>query len=147
MPLPNPYFSQGYPQYQQAAMQQFQPNMQVPQNMLMPQQPQNSTIIHVQSEAQAREWAVAPNSSVTFIDDSSPYCYTKSMGMSMLEPPVFKRFRLVEEDASQQVSMQEQAQNNSQFDTTAFMTKEEFEPYKSIIEEMQKIAKELNGNG
>ena len=28
----------------------------------------------------------------------------------------------------------------------ADMTKEEFEPYKVIIEEMQKIAKELNGN-
>lgn len=139
MALFNPFFNQ----YQQAQMQQYQPNMMMPQNMAM-QQPQNSTIIHVQSEAQAREWTVAPNSSVTFIDDSSPYCYTKSMGMSMLEPPVFKRFRLVEEEAEQTV--QEPVQLNPQIDTSAFMTKEEFEPYKTIIEEMQKIAKELNGN-
>lgn len=146
MALLNPYFQQGMNPYQQAAMQQYQQNMMMqPQNM--PMQPtQNSTIIHVQSEAQAREWTVAPNSSVTFIDDSSPYCYTKSMGMSMLEPPVFKRFRLVEEETSPKPA-QEQVQNNPQLDTSSFMTKEEFEPYKQIIEEMQKIAKELNGNG
>ena len=130
MDYSNPYFQQGYNAFRQ-------PQQSFPQNVIM-QQPQNSTIIHVQSEAQAREWAIAPNSSVTFIDDSSPYCYTKSMGTSMLEPPVFKRFRLVEEeDTPQQV----QTQNDVQY-----MTKEEFEPYKSIIEEMQKIAKELNGS-
>lgn len=146
------YFVPGYSPFSQAALQQFQQNMPVqPQNMplqqnMQMQQPQQSMIIHVQSEAQAREWAVAPNSSVTFIDDSSPYCYTKSMGMSMLEPPVFKRFRLEEEEDPQQVPQQDQAQTTPQFDTSGFMTKEEFEPYKSIIEEMQKIAKELNGN-
>lgn len=136
MALLPPYYNQ----YQQGG---YQPNMMMPQNMAM-QQPQNSTIIHVQSEAQAREWSVAPNSSVTFIDDSSPYCYTKSMGMSMLEPPVFKRFRLVEEEAAPPQPMQ--TNNTQQTDNSIYMTKEEFEPYKSIIEEMQKIARELNGN-
>lgn len=123
-----PFVPQGYNGYQ---IPQFQQNI--------PVQPQNSTIIHVQSEAQAREWAVAPNSSVTFIDDKLPYCYTKSMGMSMLEPPVFKRFRLVEEELSQ-----EQPPPAPQIE---YMTKEEFEPYKTIIDEMQKVVKELNGDG
>ena len=59
----------------------------------------------------------------------------------MLEPPVFKRFKLVEEfDDPQPV------QEQPQVDLSAFMTKEEFEPYKAIIQEMQKIAKELNGD-
>ena len=55
---------------------------------------------------------------------------------------MFKCFKLVEVETSQQ-QPQETQQNN---DLSAFMTKEEFEPYKVIIEEMQKIAKELNGN-
>lgn len=115
--------------------QQFQPTQQF-------MQPQTNNIVHVQSEQQARAWAVAPNSSVMFIDDSSPHCYTKTMGMSQLEPPIFKCFKLVEVETSQQQT-QEPQQNA---DLSAFMTKEEFEPYKAIITEMQKIAKELNGN-
>lgn len=108
------------------------------------QQQQQSTIIHVQSEAQAREWAVAPNSSVTFIDDSRPYCYTKSMGMSQLEPPIFKRFRL-EEETDDMVARNPQT-SSAQIDLSEYMTKSEFEPFKAIIEDMQKIAKELTGN-
>ena len=115
--------------------QQFQPTQQF-------MQPQTNNIVHVQNEQQARAWTVAPNSSVMFIDDSSPHCYTKTMGMSQLEPPVFKCFKLVEVETSQQ-QVQEPQQNT---DLSAFMTKEEFEPYKAIITEMQKIAKELNGN-
>ena len=115
--------------------QQFQPVQQF-------MQPQTNNIVHVQNEQQARAWTVSPNSSVMFIDDSSPHCYTKTMGMSQLEPPIFKCFKLVEVETSQQ-QPQEPQQNN---DLSAFMTKEEFEPYKVIIEEMQKIAKELNGN-
>ena len=132
----NPY---GMNPYAQMAMQQYQQNMQMQQ----PQpQAQSNAIIHVPSEEVARRWDVAPNSSVMFIDDSSPHCYTKTMGMSQLEPPVFKCFKLVEVETSQQ-QVQEPQQNA---DLSAFMTKEEFEPYKAIITEMQKIAKELNGN-
>ena len=117
------------------------------QPMTMPvqtQAQQQSTIIHVQNEAQAREWVVAPNSSVTFIDDSRPYCYTKSMGMSQLEPPIFKRFRL-EEETDDMVRTQ-QSPSSTQIDMSEYMTKSEFEPFKAIIEDMQKIAKELTGN-
>lgn len=126
----NPYYNfNPYAQYQ--PVQQQQPQSQ-------------STIIHVQSEAQAREWAVAPNSSVTFIDDSRPYCYTKSMGMSQLEPPVFKRFRLEEE--TDEVAQPPQSPPSAQIDLSEYMTKSEFEPFKAIIQDMQKIAKELTGN-
>lgn len=126
----NPYYNfNPYAQYQ--PVQQQQPQTQ-------------STIIHVQSEAQAREWAVAPNSSVTFIDDSRPYCYTKSMGMSQLEPPVFKRFRLEEE--TDEAAQPPQSPPSAQIDLSEYMTKSEFEPFKAIIQDMQKIAKELTGN-
>ena len=118
---------------------------------LMPQpQSQSNTIIHVPSEEVARRWDVAPNSSVTFIDDSKPYCYTKSMGMSMLETPVFKRFRLVEQaeaaSESEQQSSADQQNATPQIDFSAYMTKAEFEPYMEIIKDMQKIVKELNGD-
>lgn len=114
----------------------------------MPQpQSQSNTIIHVPSEDVARRWDVAPNSSVTFIDDSKPYCYTKSMGMSMLEAPVFKRFRLVEEaEVASTESEQYQQIETPQIDLSEYMTKAEFEPYMAIIKDMQKIVKELNGD-
>lgn len=141
----NQFYGNGMNPYAQMAMQQFQQNMQMPQP-----QAQNNTIIHVPSEEVARRWDVAPNSSVTFIDDSKPYCYTKSMGMSMLEAPVFKRFRLVEEAESTNINNQEYTEQNpsaSQLDLSAYMTKAEFESYKAVIEDMQKIVKELNGDG
>lgn len=140
----NPY---GMNPYAQMAMQQYQQNMQMQQ----PQpQAQSNAIIHVPSEEVARRWDVAPNSSVTFIDDSKPYCYTKSMGMSMLEAPVFKRFKLVEETEPAPVSEEQTASDQqtpiSQIDLSAYMTKAEFESYRAIIEDMQKIVKELNGD-
>ena len=140
----NPY---GMNPYAQMAMQQYQQNMQMQQ----PQpQAQSNAIIHVPSEEVARRWDVAPNSSVTFIDDSKPYCYTKSMGMSMLEAPVFKRFKLVEETepvpASEEQTASDQQTLMPQIDLSAYMTKAEFESYRAIIEDMQKIVKELNGD-
>ena len=140
----NPY---GMNPYAQMAMQQYQQNLQMQQ----PQpQTQSNAIIHVPSEEVARRWDVAPNSSVTFIDDSKPYCYTKSMGMSMLEAPVFKRFKLVEETepvpASDGQTVSDQQTPMPQVDLSAYMTKAEFESYRAIIEDMQKIVKELNGD-
>ena len=137
MAYPNPYFPTNYNPYP----------VQYPQVMgqMQQAQPQSSSFIHVQSEAQAREWAVAPNTSITFIDDTKPYCYTKSMGASLLEPPVFKRFKLVEEDISDNTTNQSTT-TTQQIDLSEYLTKAEFAEYKSVIEDMQKIVKELNGN-
>lgn len=142
MAFGNQFYGGGIPPYTQMAMQQ----MQMPQ---MQPQTQSNAIIHVPSEEVARRWDVAPNSSVTFIDDSKPYCYTKSMGMSMLEAPVFKRFRLVEEAEPVLTNDNSETQNATtpQIDLSEYMTKAEFESYKAIIEDMQKIVKELNGDG
>ena len=123
--MPYPFFNYPYPQMQ----------------------PQNGNIVHVQSEEQARSWNVALGSSVTFIDDTKPYCYTKSMGLSQFEPPVFKRFRLVEETAPQSIqNAQEQASNTESVNLSDYLTKAEFEPFKSVIADMQVIVKELTGN-
>lgn len=147
MAFGNQFYGGGMNPYTQMAMQQFQQNMQMPQ---MQPQTQSNAIIHVPSEDVARRWDVAPNSSVTFIDDSKPYCYTKSMGMSMLEAPIFKRFRLVEEAEPAMTNENSEIQNQSgaaQINMSEYLTKAEFESYKAVIEDMQKIVKELNGDG
>lgn len=108
------------------------------------QQQQQSGFIHVQTEAQAREWSVAPGNSMTFIDDNAPFVYTKSQGMSQFDAPVFRRFRLVDETNAQSAQKpQEQPSTVEKDKLPEYITKAEFEPYKAIIE---RIEKELIGN-
>lgn len=146
MPFPNPYFidPNAYQQMQQMAMQQYR-NMQIPQ-----QTTQSNVIIHVASEEVARKWDVAPNCSVMFINDNEPYFYTKSAGASILETPVFKKFRITEEPdvpINNNNAVENNNDNiNNQIDLSAYITKAEFESYKSIINDMQKIVKEFNGS-
>ena len=64
-----------------------------------PQQIQNGGFIPVRSENEARNYPVAPGNSVTFKDESAPYVYTKTMGFSQLDRPIFEKFKLVKEDA------------------------------------------------
>lgn len=52
----------------------------------------------MQSEQEARAYPVAPGNSITFIDESRPYCYTKSVDMSQLDRPKFDKYRLVKEE-------------------------------------------------
>lgn len=107
-------------------------------------QQQQSGFIHVQTEAQAREWSVAPGNSMTFIDDNAPFVYTKSQGMSQFDAPVFRRFRLVDETNVQNVQKAQEPPSTVENDKLPeYITKAEFEPYKAIIE---RIEKELIGN-
>ena len=145
MPFPNPYFQGNFSPYPQIMQPQpYQPS--VPQTV---QQTQNSSFIHVQSETQAREWQVAPGGSVTFINDNAPYCYTKSLGLSQFDSPVFKRFRLVEEsDVPQNVqNTPETALQSQGIDLSAYVSKAEFEPICALISgikaELETIRKDL----
>ena len=83
----NPGFN---PYVQQMNQQQIQP-----QN----QQIQSGGLVSVRSEEEARNYPVAPGNSVTFKNESAPFVYTKTMGFSQLDRPVFERFRLVKEEA------------------------------------------------
>ena len=108
-------------------------------------QPQTS-FIRVQSETQAREWNVAPGNSVTFVDDNAPYCYTKSMGMSQFDAPVFKRFRLVEEPP-QSVQVTPQSPSEPQeVNLPEYITKAEFEALETLVNDIQSKVKELTEN-
>lgn len=92
------YQQMTYPQYQQPMSQLSQPNTFQNGTSSQLQAPIPAGFVRVQSEDEARRYPVAPGSSVTFIDDNSPHCYVKSASLSQLDPPVFKRFRLVEEN-------------------------------------------------
>ena len=89
----NPY--QYYPQYYQQQTQQ--------------PAPQNS-FLTVTSEAEARNYPVGPGNSVTFKDETAPYIYTKTMGFSQLDQPVFDRYKLVKEEVKEEVKTEIETQ-------------------------------------
>lgn len=69
-----------------------------------PQQPiqtQASGFVSVRSEAEARNYPVAYGNSVTFKDETAPYIYSKTMGYSQLDRPVFEKYKLVKEEAQE----------------------------------------------
>lgn len=85
----------GYPyQYPQQMQQPMQQQMQI----------QNGGFVSVRSEAEARNYPVAYGNSITFKDETAPYVYTKTMGFSQLDRPVFEKFKLVREDAQEPIS-------------------------------------------
>lgn len=96
---PNPYYQQM--QQQQAMMQQQAQQAQQQAQSQQMQQPtiQQSGFVLVQSEQEARAYPVAPGNSITFKDESGPFCYVKTMSFNQLDRPTFERYRLVKENA------------------------------------------------
>ena len=66
------------------------------------QQTQNNGFISVRNEVEARNYPVAPGNSITFKDETSPYVYTKTMGFSQLDRPVFEKYKLVKEEVEEE---------------------------------------------
>lgn len=63
---------------------------------------QSGNLISVPNESEARMYPVAPGNSVTFKDENQPYIYTKTMGFSQLDRPVFERYKLIKEEIAEQ---------------------------------------------
>ena len=84
---PYPY----YPQTQQNYPQQTQPQIQ------------NGGFVAVPNENMVNSYPVAPGNCVTFKVEGQPIVLEKSMGFSQFEAPKIKRYRLVEEDAVEEV--------------------------------------------
>jgi hypothetical protein len=93
-----PNYSNVYPNYYQPQIQQQSQNQQ---------QIQNGGFLTVPNETYARNYPVAPGNSVTFKDESAPYVYTKTMGFSQLDIPVFEKYRLVKENVTQPIETKE----------------------------------------
>lgn len=82
----NSYFPTGYQPYQ------------MPQQIQQPQQIQNGGYMTVRSEDEARNYPIALGNSMTFFNETAPYCYKKTMGFSPLDRPTFERYRIIKEE-------------------------------------------------
>ena len=85
------YFNPYYNQPMQAQQPQMSPT----------QMSGSSSFVSVRSEAEARNYPVAYGNSVNFKDENAPYLYVKTMGFSQLDRPIFERYRLTKEDATE----------------------------------------------
>lgn len=56
---------------------------------------QSNQSIMVHSEDEAWNFPIAQGQSLILIDENEPYIYTKSMGLSQLDKPVFEKYKLV----------------------------------------------------
>ena len=86
------YYPQMYQPYNQYGQFQNQPQLQNQSNI------QSGNLISVHNEEEAKMYPVAPGNSVTFKDENQPYIYTKTMGFSQLDRPVFERYKLIKEE-------------------------------------------------
>ena len=103
--MPYPYYPQYQPGYYPAPVpdqlaqlrqNQFQP-MQQPQQFQPQQNPPTPSIVWVQSEQEALNYLVAPNSAVTLWDSNSPVVYLKQADAS--GKPSMKVYDLVERNS------------------------------------------------
>jgi spore germination protein YaaH len=74
--------------YQQAQQNTQQPAPQI----------QNGGFVMVKDVREAMSYPIAPGNSVTFKDENKPYIYTKTLGFSQLDQPIFEVFKLVKEE-------------------------------------------------
>lgn len=95
--MPYPFY-QNYPNYNQMYLQQQLQSIQQPQQNNQTPQIQNGGFVMVKDINEAMNYPVAPGNSVTFKNESQPYIYTKTLGFSQLDQPLFEVFKLVKEE-------------------------------------------------
>lgn len=93
--MPYPF----YQPYQAYGQQLYQQNVQPAQQV------QTNGIITVRNKEEALNYPIAPGNSLTFKNETAPYIYTKTLGFSQLDQPVFEVFRLEKEDIAESPKM------------------------------------------
>lgn len=91
----------------------FSPYFQQQQIPQMQNNNQNSQIgnngyVIVRSEEEARNYPLAPGFSMTFFNETQPYCYKKTMSFSPLDHPVFETYKIVKEETAAPDPVKEQ---------------------------------------
>ena len=105
---------------------------------------QNGGFICVPNEEEARKYPVAPGNSVTFKNENAPYVYTKTMGFSQLDRPLFEKFRLVKEE---DVEVQHEERNDtiaSKSEPIKYLMQEDLSPIVKDIKNIQTKIKEID---
>lgn len=100
--FPN-YYSPSYYQPMPFVQQPVQPVAQMPQQMQ--QQPVQSPqpeirqngFIRVKDESEVDAYPIAPGNSVTFIHETEPFVFVKTLGFSQFDRPIKEKYRLVRE--------------------------------------------------
>lgn len=131
-----------YPNYyypNQNLQQNIQPQMNQQNIQQSQNQPMQGGFISVRTEEDARNYPVAPGNSITFMSETEPYVYTKTMGFNQLDRPSFKKYKLVEEPNSAQI----QAENEKVDNLSSEKEKAEFEHIWSEIDHLKKEIKSL----
>lgn len=128
------YNNNFYPQYYQQPQQPMMAQQQQPQIQ------QTSGFVSVPSEDVARNYPVAPGNSISFKNESAPYVYTKTMGFSQFDQPIFKKYKLIEEasDLTTQAPKSKDTINVSDY-----VKRSEFEAIQTDIEAIKKEVAEL----
>jgi hypothetical protein len=104
------------------------------------QQNNQNGFIGVQNENEARTYPVQLGTSMTFRDESQPNTfYTKTMGNSPLDRPIFERYRLVKEDVAENAPRAtESPEKTKDIDLSVYALKDEIRPLEARISVLQK---------
>ncbi|GEM_PF-2988578 len=140
----------GYPtmaqlQAQQQAAQQQMQAAQAQMQAMQQQTAQTNGYITVRSEEEARNYRVAPGDSITFFNETEPYCYKKTMGNSPLDKPDFKIYQIIEKQENEitQKTGQNTAESNETNKQAIDELKDEISElstkYKALKEELEEI--------
>lgn len=141
-PMQMPQYNAGQQIGQMPQQMQPQIGQTIPQMQTQVQpQIQNGGFVSVRSEIEARNYPVAPGNSVTFKDENLPFVYVKTMGFSQLDRPNFDKFKLVRVDEVMEQELGEIRHENTP--KVNYISKEEFEPYLTEIDELKKEINDL----
>ena len=113
-------------------------NPMITQNQL---QIQNGGLVSIPCEEEARKYPVAPGNSVTFKDENAPYVYTKTMGFSQLDRPLFDKFRLVKEDDTPASADVEQSDIDGKLDNIKYLVQEDLAP---LVKDIKHLETKIN---
>ena len=92
-------------------------------------------------------YPVAPGNSVTFINENSPYCYTKTVNMGQLDRPIFEKYRLVkEDDAPAPVEAPNKPAEAPMPDLSKYATKSEIEAFRAEIDGLKSDMEAFRGD-
>lgn len=128
-------YNPNYNPYQQAYQQQAALQQQMQQQQTQQQQIQNGGFVSAPTEDFARNYPVAPGNSVSFRDEKLPYLYTKTVGFSALDQPVFEKFRLVREEDAPAVA--EPQKEQTAVDLSLYVEKREFDALAARVDALE----------